>query len=65
MYYILEIKCDDDIITIKESMHKAEILQYLRNNRKDLQATLRVLSNAKVYLVCLGKESSAWEVEFD
>lgn len=64
MYYILEIKCGDDIITIKESMHKEEILVYLRNNHKDLQAALRVLPNAKVYLVCLGSESAAWEVEF-
>ena len=65
MYYVIEIKCGEDIITLLESYSDDKVLQYLRDNREDLKATLRVLPNAKVFVVHLGSDSAAWEVEFD
>lgn len=65
MCYLIEISCGEDIITLLESHSDDEVLQYLRNNREDLKATLRVLPNAKVFVVHLGSDSAAWEVDFD
>ena len=64
MYYI-EINFADEIVTLVCTKNEDEVLQYLRDNREDLKATLRILQNAKVFVVHLGSDSAAWEVEFD
>lgn len=62
--YILEISCNNSTIELLESSHWEKVYAYILQNKKDIMATLRLLPNSKLFVVRLGSESAAWEVEF-
>lgn len=62
--YILEISCNDSTIELMESAHWEKVYAYILQNKKDLMATLRLLKG-NLFVVYLGSESAAWEVELD
>ena len=63
--FIIEINCNDSTIELMESAHWVEAYNYIFQNKKDLMATLRVLPNSKLFVVNLGSEMAAWEVELN
>lgn len=63
--YILEISCNNSTIELLESSHWEKVYAYILQNKKDIMVTLRLLPNSKLYVVHLGSDSAAWEVEFD
>lgn len=63
--YILEISYKDSTIELLESSHWEKVYAYILQNEKDIMATLRLLPNSKLFVVQLGSESAAWEVELE
>lgn len=61
--YILEISCNDSTIELMNTAHWEKVYAYILQNKKDIMTTLRLLPNSKLFVVHLGSESAAWEVE--
>lgn len=62
--YIIEISHNEEIIELFTSSHWENVYAYIRQNKKDIMATLRLLG-AKLFVVHLGIEMAAWEVELE
>lgn len=63
--FIIEISCKDSTIELMEFAHWVEVYDYIFQNKNDLMATLRVLPNSKLFVVDLGSEMAAWEVDLE
>lgn len=63
--YIVEIAYKNSTVEVYQSAHWDQVYDYILHNKKDIMATLKVLPSSKLFVIRLGSEAAAWEVELE